>query len=120
MGELTVARVQLLQVRRRLLSGTARTGADRRQQHIEVVQYELLEQSRDRFRFEQRGCMQACVGSAGSLIPPHEYHTIANPSPDKAAISLHVYSGEMTRCNTFSPDGEAGWYRREPRALGFD
>ncbi len=33
-----------------------------------------------RYRFEPRGTMNAGPGSAGSLIPPHEYHTIRNPS----------------------------------------
>lgn len=85
---------------------------------IEVVQYELLERDGDRFRFEPRGCMHASVGSAGSLIPPHEYHTIRNGA-DEVAVSIHVYSGEMKNCNVFVP-ADDGWYTRSSRSLGFD
>jgi predicted metal-dependent enzyme (double-stranded beta helix superfamily) len=86
---------------------------------IEVVQYELREQSGDRFQFESVGGIQAGQGSAGSLIPPHEYHTIANPSADAIAVSVHVYRAEMTQCNVFRRvDGD--WYERCPRRLGLD
>lgn len=79
---------------------------------IEVTQYELMETDGDRFRFESRGCIEAGKGSAGSLIPPHEYHTIRNPHSDETAISIHIYSGEMVHCNKFRPLGN-GWYGRQ-------
>ena len=47
---------------------------------LEIVQYELLERDGERFRFRAAGGMHAGPGSAGSLIPPHEYHTIRNAS----------------------------------------
>jgi len=86
---------------------------------VEVVQYELIEQDQDRYCFEARGSMQAGVGSAGSLIPPHEYHTIANPLSQQVAITIHVYSGEMTCCNVFEPR-ENNWYEKTSRSLGYD
>lgn len=86
---------------------------------IEVVQYELMEQRGDRYRFEPRTTMRAGVGSAGSLIPPHEYHTIWNPDSDEAAVTLHIYAGKMTRCSVFRPEA-GGWYRREERKLHLD
>lgn len=86
---------------------------------LEVVQYELLERSGDRYHLEPRGTIQAGAGSAGSLIPPHEYHTIANAGESGCAISLHVYSGEMTHCNAFLPLGD-DWYQRRPRELHYD
>ncbi|MEO0421417.1 MAG: cysteine dioxygenase family protein [Pseudomonadota bacterium] len=91
---------------------------------IEVEQYECMERKDEFCRFEPRGCMQACAGSAGSLIPPHEYHTIANAEDDRAAITVHVYADHMTTCNIFEPaaniaeNGE--WYRRLPRQLHLD
>ena len=86
---------------------------------LEIMQYELLEQDGDRFRFRPTGGMQAGTGSAGSLIPPHEYHTIRNTSRDRVAISLHIYKAEMQCCSTFTPDaGE--WYVRADRALSTD
>ncbi len=86
---------------------------------LEVVQYELVEHDGDRYRFDTRQRVMAGVGSAGRLIPPYEYHTITNLSPETAAISLHVYAGEMTDCNVFMPE-DGDWYTREPRKLCCD
>lgn len=86
---------------------------------IEVVQYELTETEADRARLEPRTTMRAGVGSAGSLIPPHEYHTIANPSTREPAITIHIYAGEMDRCSVFQPLGD-DWYRRKQRKLYLD
>ncbi len=78
---------------------------------LEITQYELIERDGERFRFRPGGGMQAGPGSAGSLIPPHEYHTIANPSPTAIAITLHIYKGPMDFCCKFQQlDGE--WYAR--------
>ncbi len=86
---------------------------------IEVVQYELMAQEHGRYKFEPRTTMRAGKGSAGSLIPPHEYHTIRNPSQHETAVSIHIYSGEMTCCNVFK-QCEDGWYEREARQLSCD
>lgn len=86
---------------------------------LEVVQYEVRDQSGDRFQFEAVGSIQAGPGSAGSLIPPHEYHTIANPSADRVAVSVHVYRGSMRLCNVFR-QADDGWYERCTRRLGLD
>ena len=86
---------------------------------IEVVQYELVETAGDRFRLEPRTTMRAGVGSAGSLIPPHEYHTIANPDKNRPAVTVHIYSGEMDQCCIFEPLGD-DWYRRKSRQLSLD
>lgn len=86
---------------------------------LEVTQYELVQQEADRFRFESRSCLEAGKGSAGSLIPPHEYHTIRNPHDSETAVSIHIYSGEMVQCNKFRPLGN-GWYARQSCELGLD
>jgi predicted metal-dependent enzyme (double-stranded beta helix superfamily) len=86
---------------------------------LEITQYELLERDGERFRFRAAGGMHAGPGSAGSLIPPHEYHSIRNTSPDAVAISLHIYKAPMECCSMFVPqDGE--WYRRAARELATD
>lgn len=86
---------------------------------LEITQYELLEQTGDRYRFRAAGGMLAGPGSAGSLIPPHEYHTIRNASADKIAVSLHIYQAEMAYCAKFQPQsGE--WYVREAATLATD
>lgn len=86
---------------------------------IEVTQYELIETRGERFRLEPRTTMRAGIGSAGSLIPPHEYHTIRNPCPSETAVTIHIYSGEMNRCAVFRPL-EGDWYLRERRDLHLD
>lgn len=91
------------------------------QGRIEVVQYELLETRGDHYRLEPRTTMTTGVGSAGSLIPPHEYHTIANPDEDGNAVTVHIYSGDMKQCCVFRPDADdSAWYRRERRQLYLD
>jgi predicted metal-dependent enzyme (double-stranded beta helix superfamily) len=85
---------------------------------IEVLQYELLEQRDNQFRFEQRGSIQAGVGSTGCLIPPHEYHVIRNMTGDPA-VSIHIYGGRMESCAVFDDAGN-GWHRRSLKPLGLD
>jgi predicted metal-dependent enzyme (double-stranded beta helix superfamily) len=86
---------------------------------LEITQYELLERDGERFRFRAAGGMQAGPGSAGSLIPPHEYHTIRNASPDTIAISLHIYKAPMECCSMYVPQhGE--WYERTANDLPSD
>jgi predicted metal-dependent enzyme (double-stranded beta helix superfamily) len=86
---------------------------------LEITQYELLEQDGERFRFRAAGGIHAGPGSAGSLIPPHEYHAIRNASSDAIAISLHIYNAPMESCAMFVPTrGE--WYQRAAKALPRD
>ena len=86
---------------------------------LEITQYELLERDGDNFRFRAAGGMQAGPGSAGSLIPPHEYHSIRNASTDAVAVSVHIYKAPMECCSMFVPrDGE--WFVRADKALETD
>jgi hypothetical protein len=88
---------------------------------LEITQYELAERDDERYRFIPVGTIEAGTGSAGSLIPPHEYHTIRNPSDKAIAVSLHVYQRTMVRCGVFSPEDDgAQWQRRGERLLGTD
>jgi len=86
---------------------------------IEVVQYELIERSDESYRLERRTTMRTGVGSAGSLIPPHEYHTIANIDPRQPAVTMHIYAGEMDHCCVFEPR-QGDWYERHNRHLSLD
>jgi len=86
---------------------------------LEITQYEIVAREGERYRFQRVGAVQAGTGSAGSLIPPHEYHTIRNPSPDAVAVSLHIYKAPITCCSMFSPLGD-DWYERAPRELALD
>lgn len=86
---------------------------------IDVTQYDLLEQEDGRARFETQDTMRTGVGASGSLIPPFEYHTIANSRNDAGAITLHIYGQEMTSCTIFEPLGGA-WYAKKERALSYD
>ena len=86
---------------------------------LEITQYELLETEGERARFRAAGGMVAGPGSAGSLIPPHEYHSIRNTSNDEVAVSVHIYKAQMEACSMFVPqDGE--WFVRAAKALSTD
>jgi len=87
---------------------------------LEIVQYERLDDLAGMARFRAAGSILATYGSAGSLIPPHEYHTITNPDESAVAVSLHIYASEMTECAVFEPTGVDDCYRRRVRSLGFD
>ena len=89
------------------------------QGQLEITRYELEEEDGDRARFTRYETLMAGAGSAGSLLPPHEYHTIRNPSADRIAISLHVYQKAMGTCATFEPVG-GDWYLRGSKALCLD
>jgi predicted metal-dependent enzyme (double-stranded beta helix superfamily) len=89
------------------------------QGELEITQYELLELNGARARFRAAGGMRAGPGSAGSLIPPHEYHTIRNPSASGVAVSLHIYKRALTCCSMFHPE-QGEWYTRAARQLGLD
>ena len=89
------------------------------QGQLEITRYELEEEDGDRFRFTRYETLTAGTGSAGSLLPPHEYHTIRNPSKDRIAISLHVYQKAMGTCATFTPI-EGDWYLRGSKTMCLD
>ena len=86
---------------------------------LEITQYELLEQDGERFRFRAAGGIHAGPGSAGSLIPPHEYHAIRNASADAIAVSLHIYKAPMEACSMFAPQ-EGEWFVRAEKTLPQD
>ena len=89
------------------------------QGQLEITRYELEETDGERARFTRYETLLAGTGSAGSLLPPHEYHTIRNPSKDRIAISLHVYQKAMGTCATFTPL-EGDWYLRGSKTLCLD
>ncbi len=86
---------------------------------LEIVPYELVATRGEQVRLEPRGVIDAVAGSAGSLIPPHEYHLIRNPASAETAVSLHVYQAPLRRCRVFEPLG-AGWHRVRERELHLD
>jgi predicted metal-dependent enzyme (double-stranded beta helix superfamily) len=89
------------------------------QGQLKITRYELEEDAGERCRFSEHETLFAGTGTAGSLLPPHEYHTIRNPNEREIAISLHVYQKSMGQCGTFEPEGD-GWYRRGQRQLCLD
>jgi len=86
---------------------------------IDVTQYDLREELGDQYRFTRAQKIKTRIGDAGSLIPPHEYHVLANAYTDRRAITLHVYGGEMDHCNLYEP-AEDGWWTRRARSLSYN
>lgn len=87
---------------------------------IDVTQYGLLEEEADRYHFEPLGTVRAGMGTSGSLIPPFEYHTIANARQDDISVTVHVYGRELDHCTIFQGNGGDGWYGRQTKHLGYN
>lgn len=85
---------------------------------IKITQYDLKARDGVRYQFEAQPPITAGVGSAGRLIPPYDYHTIANPDATHKAVTIHVYGGEMEQCGAYLPLQD-GWYQRETRQLRY-
>ncbi|MEM7408137.1 MAG: cysteine dioxygenase family protein [Pseudomonadota bacterium] len=85
---------------------------------LDVVQYDLKEEVEDRCRFERQDAVRACRGTAGALIPPFDYHTIANGIPEETSVTIHVYAKELDNFAIFHPLG-GDWYRREVKSLSY-
>lgn len=82
---------------------------------IAVTSYDLIGDENDPVvQFRQEKTVHAGVGEAGALIPPFEYHTIANALTDQPSATVHVYGHELTWCNIFVPvEGGFEKVRRE-------
>jgi len=78
---------------------------------IDVTRYDLRDETDGRCLFDEKDTVRAGVGDAGRLIPPFEYHVIANGLADSPSISLHVYGGEMEHCNLYVPLADGSWER---------
>lgn len=89
------------------------------QGEILVTPYELLEKKEGRWHFQPFDTIHSHVGSAGSLIPPSEYHTICNASSEVPSITIHVYGRELHQCTIFE-DGQSGWYQQQTRDLWYN
>ena len=88
---------------------------------LEITPYRMVEDAGEIAHLTPERVIQSERGSAGSLIPPHEYHTIRNACPEQIAVSVHVYEGVMEHSTLFLPiAGRPGWYRRESLAMAID
>lgn len=86
---------------------------------ISVTQYDLLEKAGDRWRFRRCDTISGQTGSAGTLIPPYDYHTISNARQDgQPSVTLHVYGTELQKCGVFL-GGDEGWYEHQTRSLTY-
>ena len=62
--------------------------------------------------------LSAGVGDAGRLIPPTDYHVLANARRDGVSVTLHIYGGDLTGCKVFTPAAD-GRYLVATRALSY-
>ena len=85
---------------------------------MSVTQYYVRAEG-ERFRVTPVGRpLSAGVGTAGRLIPPTDYHVLANAESDRASITLHVYGGTLDGCHIFQPAAD-GLYEQSTRALSY-
>jgi 3-mercaptopropionate dioxygenase len=84
---------------------------------MQVTQYEVTPNG-DAFDVRPTGRpLTAGVGDAGRLIPPTDFHVLANAQPD-VSVTLHVYGGDLTGCRIFTPRDD-GRYMSITRALSY-
>jgi predicted metal-dependent enzyme (double-stranded beta helix superfamily) len=84
-----------------------------------VTQYNVTPNDDGTFQVAPAGQpIVADVGSAGRLIPPVDYHVLANALPNAASITLHVYGGNLDGCRVFLPTTD-GRYEQQVRALSY-
>lgn len=83
---------------------------------IKVVSYSKQQEEGDLYRFQPEKEVLAGLGDAGALIPPFEYHTIAN-ALDTPAVTIHVYAEELEWCYIFQPTEVEGEFQRVRREL---
>jgi predicted metal-dependent enzyme (double-stranded beta helix superfamily) len=85
---------------------------------MSVTQYNVRAEG-ERFRVTPVGRpLSAGVGTAGRLIPPTDYHVLANAQSNRASITLHVYGGNLDGCHIFQPAAD-GLYEQSTRALSY-
>ena len=83
-----------------------------------VTQYDVIPDG-DAFRVQPVGSpLSAGVGSAGRLIPPTDYHVLANGQTNGTSMTLHVYGGNLDGCRIFTPAAD-GRYAQSVRALSY-
>lgn len=85
---------------------------------MQVTQFDLIDIVEGTYRFVERGRVTASVGTAGSLIPPSDYHILGNALEDRPSITLHVYGGDLTHCHVFVPRADDR-YERQDRQLSY-
>jgi len=85
---------------------------------MQVTQYDVRPEG-DAFRVTPIGpALTAGIGTAGRLIPPTDYHVLANANPEGTSITLHVYGGSLDGCRVFTPAAD-GRYVESVRALSY-
>lgn len=82
---------------------------------IRVKSYDKVSEDGNDFTFKPETEIIAGIGDAGALIPPFEYHTIANALEDHASVTIHVYAEELNWCYIFVPEGDG--FKRQRREL---
>ncbi len=86
---------------------------------MEETVYELIERDGgSRYRFERGASRISARGAVGTIAPPKEYHAFGNPGSE-VAHTLHVYGGNLVRCNLFTHE-HGSWWRPRAVDLGYD
>lgn len=87
------------------------------QGQMDITQYDVIPMTDNHVKVVPVRSMTAGLGNVGALIPPYDYHVMANTSQE-TAVTLHVYGGELTRCHVFIEDG-TGLYEVQERELTY-
>jgi len=84
--------------------------------NIVVESFNVKEVKENVFDLEPEETVRAGKGSAGCLIPPFDVHRIGNQGLD-TAITIHIYGGNLEKCNVFEEQQDSNLYNRVLRSL---
>jgi predicted metal-dependent enzyme (double-stranded beta helix superfamily) len=85
---------------------------------MEVTSYALAAHADGSVTATPTARLQAGIGDAGRLIPPTDHHVLGNALADRPSVTLHVYGGDLDRCQVFVPRPD-GRYEAQVRALTY-
>jgi predicted metal-dependent enzyme (double-stranded beta helix superfamily) len=83
---------------------------------LTITDYTPIRSDGERAWFAPSPLVTGTQGAVGSVVPPAEYHVIANRSETELAVSVHVYERAAEACTIFVPQAD-GSYARERLAL---
>jgi predicted metal-dependent enzyme (double-stranded beta helix superfamily) len=85
---------------------------------MEVTSYRLSPHEDGSVSAVPTTTLRAGIGDAGRLIPPTDHHVLGNALDDRASVTLHVYGGDLDRCQVFVPRAD-GRFEAQMRALTY-
>lgn len=82
---------------------------------LTITDYTPIRSDGERAWFAPSPLVSGTPGAVGSVVPPAEYHVIANRSETELAVSVHVYQRAAEACTIFVPQADGSYARERMR-----